>query len=187
MNANRAISTLNSFKNAIKRMQSVTSDWDFLQSLVEGVKVKEIKNVPKPGGFVTEVFRRDWKLDKYPVDQVFQVTLEPGVISAWHAHEKTIDRLFVNQGMVKIVLFDGRKNSNTYGQVNVFRAGETRPTLIVIPPLVWHGVQNISSKVSRLLNMVDHAYKYEDPDHWELPYDSDEIPYNFIEENNKAL
>jgi dTDP-4-dehydrorhamnose 3,5-epimerase len=80
---------------------------------------------------------------------------------------------------MKVALFDARSNSRTHKLVNEFRIGLLRPTLIVVPPGVWHGVQNISKEPGCLVNLVDRAYAYEDPDHWRLPFDTSEIPYSF--------
>ena len=159
--------------------QSVTVDWTPLHPLIEGVKLREVKHVPKENGHLTEIFRKDWALDTGEVDQVFQVSLLPGGLSAWHTHRRTTDRLFVNSGLVKVVLYDARKESSTYKMVNVFRLGTVRPALVVIPPGVWHGVQNLGAEASLVLNLVDEAYRYEDPDHWRLPWDTDKIPYRF--------
>lgn len=164
---------------AVKARQSVTADWDFTQDLIHGVLVKETKNVPKDSGVLTEVFRLDWALDGGRIEQVFQVTLKPGAISAWHVHETTTDRLFVADGLMKIVLYDARVVAPTYRRINEFRLGALRPGLLVVPPGVWHGVQNIGPDSGRLLNLVDCAYRYDDPDHWKLPPDSDRIPYSF--------
>ena len=164
---------------ALKARQSVTADWDFTQDLIHGVLVKEINNVPKDNGVLTEVFRLDWALDGGRIEQVFQVTLKPGAISAWHVHDTTTDRLFVADGLMKIVLYDARDDAPTYGRINEFRLGALRPGLLVVPPGVWHGVQNIGPGGGRLLNLVDCAYRYADPDHWKLPPDSDRIPYSF--------
>jgi dTDP-4-dehydrorhamnose 3,5-epimerase-like enzyme len=60
-----------------------------------------------------------------------------------------------------------------------FRCGLARPTLILVPPGEWHGVHNIGHEPAILVNMVDRAYRYEDPDHWRLPADTGEIPYRF--------
>lgn len=162
-----------------KRSQSVTSDWTVLRELIDGVRLKEVRNVPKGNGTVTEIYRRDWDLDTADVDQAFQVTLVPGAISAWHVHRLTTDRLFVNAGMMRVVLYDARESSATFGRVNEFLLGSARPGLVVVPPGVWHGVQVIGSEPASLLNIVDLAYRYDDPDHWELPWDTERIPYRF--------
>jgi dTDP-4-dehydrorhamnose 3,5-epimerase len=113
------------------------------------------------------------------VDQVFQVMMNPGVISGWHTHQRTTDRLFVSHGVILIVLYDSRADSPTLGLVNEFRFGVARPALLTIPPGVWHAVRNLSAEPSILLNLTDCAYTYEDPDHWRLPLDTDKIPYRF--------
>ena len=172
---------------ASKREQSVTKDWDLLHELIDGVEFKEVRHVPKAGGYVTEVFRRDWGLGHGVVDQVFQVTMEPNQISAWHTHRSTTDRIFVSHGMLKVVLYDGREGSPTQGRVNEFRCGTVRPALIVIPPQVWHGVQNDSPQQASLLNVVDKAYRYDDPDHWALPWDTDLIPHRFSTQGRMEL
>ena len=160
--------------------QSVTSDWNSLQDGIEGVRIREMKNVLKSGGDVLcEVFRRDWMLDEGEVDQVFQSLMHPGSISAWHVHRLTTDRLFASHGVLQIVLYDARQNSPTHGHINEFRLGAMRPALLVVPPGVFHGVRNISGEPALLLNLVDQAYRYEDPDHWRLPVDTDQIPYRF--------
>jgi dTDP-4-dehydrorhamnose 3,5-epimerase len=165
---------------AQKDQQSITSDWNSLQEMIEGVRVREMKNLFKSGGdILCEVFRRDWMLDDGDVDQVFQSVMNPGNISAWHVHQLTTDRLFASHGVLQIVLFDGREDSPSYGRINEFRFGAARPALLIIPPGVFHGVRNISPEPALLLNLVNRAYRYEDPDHWRLPPDTDKIPYRF--------
>jgi dTDP-4-dehydrorhamnose 3,5-epimerase len=165
---------------AVKDRQSVRADWQRLQDPIAGVRTREIKNVVLGSGSVLcEVFRREWRLDDTDVDQVFQTVFRPGNVSAWHVHRLTTDRLFVSLGVMKIVLYDGRPDSPTHGRVNEFCVGDVRPTLIIVPPGVFHGVQNISDTPSLLLNLVDRAYRYEDPDHWRVPLDTDAIPYRF--------
>jgi dTDP-4-dehydrorhamnose 3,5-epimerase len=166
-------------EGAVKDRQSVTADWTPLGSPIESVQVREAKNVPKDNGVLTEIFRLDWGLDSGSVEQIFQVTLVPGGLSAWHAHRSTTDRLFVTHGQMKIVLFDGRADSPTHGRMSELRFGILRPALVIVPPGVWHGVQNIGGEPSSILNIVDRAYRYEDPDHWRLPADTPKIPYSF--------
>ena len=165
---------------AIKETQSVTPNWDKLdQPLIDGVIVKEVRHVPTSYGHLTELFRIEWQF-RASITQAFQSCFQPGGLSAWHAHADTQDAIFVNTGMMKIVLFDSRKGSKTFGLLNQFRFGEQRPALLVIPRFVWHGVHNNSSEGASLINFVDHAYSYEDPDHWRLPADTPHIPYSFL-------
>lgn len=167
-------------EGACKQCQSITADWEIpVQSLIAGVVLKEMKNVLKPDGYLTEIFRRDWFSDGRPVDQVFQVTLFPGTVAAWHAHANTTDRLFVALGQCRIVLYDARPGSPTRGVVNEFKLGDARRGLLEIPPKVWHGVQNLDPGNSIVLNVVDRAYAYEDPDHWRIAVNTPLIPYQF--------
>jgi len=157
----------------------VRPDWTPVQKTIDGVRVREVRNVQKGRGLLTEIFRSDWRLDDGVVDQVFQVALGPWEVTAWHVHRRTLDRLFVNRGAVRIVLYDARASSPTHGQVNEFRFGEQRPGLLLIPAGVWHGVQNLRDEPGGILNLVDRAYSYRDPDHWRLPLDSPRIPFSF--------
>lgn len=164
---------------SVKRKQSVTADWSVLGEAIDGVETKEIRSVIKQNGYLTEIYRRDWDLDKNAVDQVFQVFLNPGATEAWHMHAKTTDRFFASNGRVLLVLYDARESSPTRGLVNEYRLGVERPMLVVVPPGVWHGVSNIGPESATLINLVDSAYNYESPDHWGLPHDTDKIPYQF--------
>jgi dTDP-4-dehydrorhamnose 3,5-epimerase len=167
---------------AARDRQSVTRDWQPQLELIDGVTIKEVRHVTKDNGYVTEIWRADWGLPGAPIAQVFQASIEAGGISAWHVHQHATDRLFANHGFLKIVLYDARTGSPSWGRVNVLRCGITRPLLVTVPPGVWHGVQNLGSTFALLLNLPDRAYQYESPDHWRLPQDTAEIPYSFTRE-----
>jgi dTDP-4-dehydrorhamnose 3,5-epimerase len=165
---------------AIPDTQTVTARWEpALLRPIDGVVVREVRHVPKASGSLTELYRRDWFDDDRPVDQVFHVVLEPGRVSAWHAHAHTWDRLFVTSGMARLVLFDHREGSPTFGVVNELKIGVLRPTLVVVPPRVWHGVQCLGTTPAHLVNAVDRAYDYEHPDHWRVPEDCEAVPFRF--------
>ncbi len=160
--------------------QSITANWQPAQrSFIEGVQIRDVQNVIKNNGYLTEICRTDWLGENTHIDQIFQVALWPGGLSAWHTHELTTDRLFVTLGTLKIVLYDPRPGSPTFGQVNEFRVSHIRPQLIIVPPKVYHGVQNIGPETALLLNMVDVGYRYELPDHFRLEPDTSLIPYTF--------
>lgn len=108
------------FPGATRDPQSVTSDWKLVgQELLDGVRVFESRNVVRATRTLAEIWRADWRLDDRPLDQLFQVLLEGGTVSAWHAHADTTDRLFVASGHVHLVLYDSRAESPTNGDVNL--------------------------------------------------------------------
>jgi dTDP-4-dehydrorhamnose 3,5-epimerase len=164
---------------AKKDSQLITSDWHKLQELIEGVSLREVLHVPRDHGVLTELFRPEWDPTGLPVAQVYQSRLFPRALGAWSCHARNTDRLFVNQGHVKIVLYDGRGDSKTSGMLNEFHAGDARPAMLVIPPGVWHGLQNLGPSDALVLNFPTVPYNYEDPDHFRLPHDTTEIPYSW--------
>jgi dTDP-4-dehydrorhamnose 3,5-epimerase len=167
------------FASAKKDAQQITNEWQKLQQTIEGVAVREVLHVPRSHGIITEIYRPEWDPTERPVVQVYQSRLFPGAIGAWSCHAKSIDRLFVNSGLLKVVLFDGREDSPTSGMINEVYAGDARPTFLVIPIGVWHGLQNIGATDALVLNFPTSAYDYEDPDHYRLPLDAPEIPYTW--------
>jgi|SRR5215218_8632273 len=164
--------------SAVKDEPHVTPDWDVAVDLIDGVRQREIRNVVTANGVTTEVHRDDWGIVPGP-EQVIHVSLRPGAISAWHMHERKTDHLMVVSGHLRAVLFDGRSESPTAGKLNVLHLSVLRPTLLVIPPGVWHGIQNLSDGSSTFVNYFDEQYDYGAPDDWRLPADTDEIPYRF--------
>jgi dTDP-4-dehydrorhamnose 3,5-epimerase len=173
---------------AEKDVQSVTADWEPVgRTLIDGVVLHAARVVPKRSGSVTELYRDDWPGDTEPVGQVFVVRLAVGGMSAWHAHGVTIDRLTVVDGAATLVLYDARQDSPTCGAVNEFQLVDARPTTVVVPPRVWHGIRNSGDRPCLVVNMPDKPYQYEDPDHWRVPADSPEIPYRFDASRRRAL
>ena len=157
----------------------IDSDWVVARDLIDGVRMREVRNIVTANGITTELYRPDWDMVDGEVRQVIHVALRGRAVSAWHQHRHRWDFLFVVDGHLRIVLHDPREGSPTRGQVDVFHLSPARPTLLAVPPCVWHGVENLSTDVSRFVNMFDQPYDYEDPDEWRLPPDSDEIPYRF--------
>jgi dTDP-4-dehydrorhamnose 3,5-epimerase len=165
--------------SAQKDGQQVTSDWQRVQAAIEGVSVREVLHVPRDHGVITEIFRPEWDPSGLPIVHVYQSRLFPAAIGAWSCHAKTVDRLFVNQGHLKVVLYDGREDSSTFERIQELHVGDARPAFLVLPPGIWHGLQNLGAYDALVLNCPTRAYDYEDPDHYRLPYDSPEIPYSW--------
>src|SRR5262245_13831100 len=102
---------------AKKDGQEVNREWQKIHEPIDGEAVHEVRHVPRDHGVITEIFRPEWDPTNLPVVHIYQSRLFPGAIGAWSCHMRAIDRLFVNQGHLKIVLYDGREESRTFKRV----------------------------------------------------------------------
>jgi dTDP-4-dehydrorhamnose 3,5-epimerase len=165
--------------SAVKDEPHVTPNWDVAMDLIDGVRTRDVRNIVTANGVTTEVFREDWNVAGAAVQQIIHVSLRAGAVSAWHMHERKTDHLMVVGGHLRAVLYDAREESPTLGKLNILHLSVARPTLVVIPPSVWHGIQNLHDGDSAFVNFFDLQYDYTDPDDWRLPSDTPEIPYRF--------
>jgi len=149
-----------------------------VRRMIDGVKVKKLRVIPDERGRLMEMVRADEE-DFIKFGQVYMTTAYPEVVKGWHYHKKQYDNMVVIQGMMKIALYDMRKESPTYGEVNEFFAGPHNPIRITIPPGVCHGFKCISSEEAVVINTVSEPYDYETPDEYRTdPHDND-IPYDW--------
>jgi dTDP-4-dehydrorhamnose 3,5-epimerase len=88
--------------------------------------------------------------------------------------------------MMKVALYDARKDSPTYGELNEFFVGEKNPTLISVPPYVYHGFKGVGTEIAYFISVPTLPYNYQDPDEFRLPPDTDEIPYDWLLEPGKS-
>jgi dTDP-4-dehydrorhamnose 3,5-epimerase len=147
---------------------------------IDGLVVREGTNIVTRNGHTAEVYSEPWGLPVEAIRHVIHVSLRPGAVSAWHLHRRQTDQIVALDGMLRLVLFDGREDSPTHRQVDVLHLSPMRPTLVLIPPGVWHGIQNmIAASFSSFLNLFDRPYDHDDPDEWRLPERNDVIPYAF--------
>ncbi len=131
--------------------------------MIHGVRIKRLERHVDDRGYVMEILRDDDDLFKR-VGQVYVSTCYPGVVKAWHCHQKQWDHFCVIKGNAKIGLYDDRPDSPTKGETNAFVIGEQNPVLIQIPPLVWHGQMAVGTEMSILLNMPTEHYDHQAPD-----------------------
>lgn len=146
--------------------------------MIEGVKIKKLQSNADERGCLTEILRSDEEIFER-FGQIYMSLNYPGVIRAWHYHKKQDDFWAVVKGMVKAVLFDGRENSPTKGEVQEVFLGEQNPALLRVPVGVMHGYKTIGVESSLLINLPTQPYNAADPDEYRLPYDTEEIPYDW--------
>jgi dTDP-4-dehydrorhamnose 3,5-epimerase len=166
-------------KGATKDKQTRTSDWRRVMPMIDGVTIKSSRPVVTQNGTTVETYRSDWAETGRQIGHVIHVTLLPGKLTAWHCHEKQTDGIFVIAGRAFLGLYDARDGSPTKGTGMRLRLDAADPTLVTIPPLVWHGIKVLIGPMS-FLNLITHPYDYEAPDEWRVPPDHPEIPIDII-------
>ncbi|UCH84825.1 MAG: dTDP-4-dehydrorhamnose 3,5-epimerase family protein [Candidatus Latescibacterota bacterium] len=150
--------------------------------MIDGVIVKKLKVIPDERGYLMEMLRADDDFFQ-KFGQIYLTVAYPGVVKGWHYHKIQTDHFVAVSGMVKVVLYDRREGSSTYGEVNEFFMGEQNPILLVIPPLVAHGMKGIGAKPGMIVNCPTEVYNYDDPDEFRIdPHDND-IPYDWAQKD----
>jgi dTDP-4-dehydrorhamnose 3,5-epimerase len=146
--------------------------------MIDDVKTKRLKVIPDERGRLMEILRADDPLF-LRFGQVYMTTTYPGVVKAWHKHEKQTDNLACVQGMIKLALYDSREKSPTFKEINQFYIGVHNPFLVQIPAGVYHGWMCVSEEEAIVINIPTEVYNYEHPDEQRLdPYEND-IPYDW--------
>ena len=167
----------------VAKQSAVNAEGQLRLVPIDGLIFRQVRAVPHEDGHVTEVARASWPELVDPVVQVHLTTTFPGRIRAWGLHQKSTDRLFVVSGLVKIVVYDGRRDSPTSGHINEFTVSEKNPGLLIIPPNLYHGWKNIGTWEAIIINMPTRMYSYEEPDALDLPWDSEAaariVPYRW--------
>jgi dTDP-4-dehydrorhamnose 3,5-epimerase len=157
----------------------VTADWEKLEKLpIQGVQVKEIKNVVIRSGILTECYRPEWFDDPFHAGHVIYMALMAGGMSSWHCHRRQRDVIIPVRGQLRIGLYDDRPESPTYRCFKTLNTSVARPVALHVPPMVWHAIKNPASEEAAYIVVNDEPYHYEEPDDWILPPGSTAIPHS---------
>lgn len=122
-------------------------------------------------GYLIEILRSS---DDYftKFGQVYLVgNFARGVIRAFHKHNILWDFFFISHGAAKFIFVDDRENSPTYKEVNTFVVSSRNPSLLVVPPGVYHGWMSLEDD-TQLISTASEVYNRESPDEVRVPPDS---------------
>ncbi len=167
-----------------KDVQTVTPGGKPLRRLIEGVQLRGATTHPDDRGTLCEVYNTAWGFHEAPLVYVYTVIIRPGKVKGWVVHHKQDDRIFVNHGIIRVVLYDDRAESPTHKMVNEIYLGEVNRALFTIPRGVYHALQNVGNVDAEFMNLPTRAYDHADPDKYRLPLKNDLIPYKFEEKSD---
>ncbi|WP_223596648.1 dTDP-4-dehydrorhamnose 3,5-epimerase family protein [Neobacillus bataviensis] len=150
--------------------------------MIEGVKVKKLLKHCDDRGFFMELVRDD----EFLLSRFGQASMSmsyPGVIKAFHYHEKQDDVWFFPSGNAQVVLYDLRENSKTKGQTDVYYMGEDNPMVLVIPTGVAHGYRVLGQKPATIIYFTTESYDPNHPDEKRIAWDDPMIGFKWTTKN----
>jgi dTDP-4-dehydrorhamnose 3,5-epimerase len=152
-----------------------------LNSDIEGVIIEKRDRIADERGTILHGVRNDQLKNSF--GEVYFKKLYKGVINGWHTHETLYLNYLCIYGMVKLVLYDMRKNSPTYGVIKEIFIGDDNHCMVHIPPGVANGSKGMSDPFSIMCNVCSEPHnpniKYLriDPHSGEIPYSWDRKDY----------
>ncbi len=102
-----------------------------------------------------------------PEGQINFSTQFPGVVKAWHRHQRQTDFWLCAHGALKAGVY-----SEADDRAWMLVIGEKRPGVLIIPPTLWHGAATAGPDPAGLLYYVTNAYDPSAPDEERRPWDS---------------
>ena len=162
-----------------KDIPTVTTTGKRLQTLIDGVHIHQQVTQQDARGTLTEIYSPFWAFDTIPLVYIYTVSVHPTKIKGWAVHYVQTDRYFFYAGSAKLVLYDSRPESSTYKLINELYFSETNRSIILVPPHVYHAIQNVGTTEILLINFPSHVYQHDDPDKYTLSLDNHLIPYTF--------
>jgi len=91
--------------------------------MIDGVKIKKLLVNCDERGYLFEILRNDDEIFGN-FGQAYLTSAYPGVVKAWHMHEKQTDTMCVIAGRAKLVIYDAREDSGTYGEIDELFPGD---------------------------------------------------------------
>lgn len=143
---------------------------------IEGVAVRPLKQLRDERGMVMHMLRSDSPEFK-GFGEVYFSVIKPGVVKAWKRHHEMYQNLAVPVGEIKLVIFDNREGSVTFGAVCEVHSGFEKYGLITIPPMLWYGFQGVSKADAMIVNCTTMPHRPDEVDRVDLG--NPDIPYSW--------
>jgi len=144
--------------------------------MIDGVQVVPLRRIPDERGTIYHMLRsNDPHFLRF--GEIYFSTLYNGVIKGWHRHREMTLNYACIFGRVKLVIYDERQHSPTYGQLMEIFLGPDNYSLAIIAPDLWNGIKGMSDPYAIIANCCTHPH---DPSRsTRLDPFENHIPYNW--------
>ena len=126
---------------------------------IDGIVARPLQQHSDSRGWLAELFRADeLSPDLTPAMAYVSVT-HPRIGRGPHEHLEQTDLFgLLGPGDFRVIMWDNRENSPTYGHRKAIVCGESNPVLLIIPPGVVHGYINVSDKNAWVVNFPNRLF-----------------------------
>lgn len=147
--------------------------------MISGVMVKELVRHPDERGYFEELIRKTDDFFSEGFGQLSHSYMVQDVVKAWHVHKTQTDWWFCATGKIKMAVYDMRKNSPTYKEMNEYILGDEPDNIIVkIPAGVAHGMKVLEGPC-HFIYVTSGIYSKDEEGR--IPYDDPSIGYDWIQ------
>ena len=106
--------------------------------MIDGVKIIKKKVISDDRGKILHMLKCDDE-NFVKFGEIYFSYVFPKKIKAWHLHKKMTLNYAAAYGKIKLVLYDDREKSKTFGKIQEIFLSNDNHLLVSIPPLVWNG------------------------------------------------
>src|SRR3989304_5775589 len=132
----------------------------FKEGAIEGIVVKELKRFTDERGWLMELFRTDETESEYHPVMTYISLTKPGIARGPHEHIDQADYFcFAGPSDFKVFLWDNRPESPTYKFRMTLVAGESNPTMVIVPKRVVHAYRNVGEGEGLVINCPNRLFK----------------------------
>ena len=147
-----------------------------IKSIIEGVQIIKKKEIVDDRGKILHMLKvNDKNFKKF--GEIYFSYVYPKKIKAWHIHKKMTLNYVAAYGKIKLVLYDDRKSSKTFGKIQEILLSNDNHLLVSIPPLIWNGFSSADDNLAVLANCSD--IPHDKTEILRLDYDDPKFPYNW--------
>ncbi len=125
--------------------------------MIDGVVVKRLLEIPDERGRIMHFMRCDDPAFT-GFGEVYFSTVFPGVVKGWHLHRVMTINYSVPMGIIKLVLYDEREDSSTFGRLMELYIGEGNYSRVTVPSGVWNGFKGLGTRTSIVCNCASHPH-----------------------------
>lgn len=143
--------------------------------MLEGVSCTPLRQIFDERGKIMHMLRRDDpSFEQF--GEIYFSWVYPGVVKGWHVHKTMTLNYAVPFGMIKLVLYDMRKDSATFGRIQEIFTGEDNYMRIHVPPGIANAFKGIGAKPAMVANCATEPHSPDeiiriDPFSSTIPYD----------------